>query len=51
LKWLITKIIPDVKTGLSNHIFDKNPDAALWSDKNFSMELDAIINNVEMTVF
>ena len=51
LKWIITKIIPDLKTGLGNDIFEKNPDAPMWSDRNFTMELDVIINQVERVVF
>ena len=51
LKLLITKVIPDLKTGLTNHIFDKNADAAMWSDRNFTMELETIVNEVERVVF
>ena len=40
-----------MKTGLINHVFDKNADAAMWSDRNFSMELETIVNGVERVVF
>ena len=51
LKQVVTTVIPDLERALADEILEKNADAAMWSDRNFNAELDAVVGQVERVVF
>ena len=44
-------MIPGIGEELSKHVFGKNPDAVMWSERNFNIELEDVINQVERVKF
>lgn len=51
LKQVVNTVIPDLETALADEILGKNADAAMWSDRNFNAELDAVVDKAEGVVF